>query len=276
MAARRSDRPEAGNARLDDGALIHYQHYRHSSSDKCLLLVHSLAQDHQFWRLVAPALAEKASVVAIDLRGHGQSSKSAGPYSIALFAQDLKKVVDQLGYSGVVVAGASLGGCVALQFALDYPEQTVALGLIDTTSWYGDTASEDWQKRAEKAKTDGLDAMVQFQASRWFSESFRSEHPDEVAQCVSTFLSNDLEAYAATCLALGGFNASSRLQQIKVPTAIVVGADDYATPVAMAEYMHESISGSTLTVIPDACHLTPVEAPTVIIDALSKLISKAG
>src|SRR5690606_1865450 len=160
---------------------------------------------------VAPAIADIAPVVSVDLRGHGQSSKSPGPYTVAMFAQDAQQVVQDLGYPRVVVAGASLGGCVALQFGLDYPEQTAALGLIDTTAWYGATAPQDWQVRAEKAQSEGLASMVQFQASRWFSPQFRGDHPNEVAQCVSTFLANDVDAYSATCHALGGFNASTRL-----------------------------------------------------------------
>jgi len=272
MAAADSTGVTTGKVAVGDGTLIHYQHYRQASSSQCVVLVHSLALNHRFWRLVAPAIAAKAHVVCVDVRGHGQSGKPPGPSSIELFAQDVKEVLQALGYRKAVVAGASLGGCVALQFAIDHPEMTAALGLVDTTSWYGPTAPEDWSKRAQKAKTDGLDSMVQFQASRWFSEQFRTDQPELLQQCVDTFLANDVEAYGEACRALGGFNASTRAAQVNAPTAVVVGANDYAAPVAMSQYLHESIQGSTLTIIPEACHLTPIETPDVIVNTLERLL----
>lgn len=260
---------------VGDGTLIHYQRYRHAGEGLPVVLVHSLALDHRFWRLVAPALANKTEVICVDVRGHGQSGKPPGPYSIELFAHDIKELLQALGHQQAVVAGASLGGCVALEFAIGHPEMTAGLGLIDTTAWYGPTAPDDWSKRADKARSDGLDSMVQFQATRWFSEKFRADHPDEVRQCVETFLANDVRAYGEACRALGGFNASAQAAQVGVPTAIVVGADDYAAPVAMSRQLHEAIRGSTLTVIPDACHLTPVETPRVIITTLERLLDDA-
>lgn len=291
MAVTRNAVPQAGGIDVGDGVFIYHQHYRRhqdhprqhqgrprdgeaSPQELCVVLVHSLALDHGFWRLVAPAVAERASVVCVDLRGHGQSSKPPGPYSIELFALDVKKVVQGLGYRKALVAGASLGGCVALQFGIDHPELTAALALIDTTSWYGPDAPGNWRQRAEKARADGLASMVQFQASRWFSEPFRKAHPERVQQCMATFLANDVAAYGETCRALGAFNASDRLARVTAPTAIVVGADDYAAPVEMSQAMHASIPGSTLTVIPGACHLTPVETPEVIVETLGRLLDR--
>lgn len=276
MAATQETDVKTGKMTIDEGVFIHYQHYQQSATSKCVVLVHSLALDHQFWRLVAPAIARQANVICIDVRGHGQSSKPPGPYSIALFAQDIKKVVQGLGYPKAIVAGASLGGCVALQFGIDYPEMTAALALIDTTAWYGPTATEDWKKRADKAQAEGLASLVPFQTSRWFSESFRAEQPEQVQQCVESFLANDINAYGETCQALGGFNASKQCTRVTVPTAVIVGAEDYAAPVEMAQYLHDSIEGSTLTVIASACHLTPIETPEVIIDALERLLDNTG
>lgn len=274
MALSQDTEPSTDKTAVGDGAFIHYQHYQHAPGDLCVVLVHSLALDHQFWRLVAPAIANTAPVICVDVRGHGQSSKTPGPYSIGLFAQDIRDVVRALGYRKAVVAGASLGGCVALQFGIDHPGLTAALALIDTTAWYGPTAPSDWGKRAEKARTEGLASMVPFQATRWFSEQFRQQHPQLLQQCVETFLANDIEAYGNTCRALGAFNASGQLAQVTAPTAIVVGSDDYAAPVSMSQAMHDSIRGSTLTIIPDACHLTPVEAPGAIIEALEQLLAR--
>jgi len=276
MAVTQNAPPQTGKTALEDDAFIHYQHYQHDSKELCVILVHSLAQDYRFWRWVAPAIASKVPVICVDLRGHGRSAKSAGPYAMSLFADDIKKVMRDLGYKKAIMAGTSLGGCVALQFSIDHPQLTAALALIDTTAWYGHTAPDDWEKRAQKARSEGFASMVPFQTTRWFSEQFRVDHPERVQQCVETFLANDVDAYIETCRAMGAFNASAELPKIRVPAAIVVGAEDYAAPVEMSQIMHDAIPDSTLTIIPAARHLTPVETPDVITETLGKLLKKAS
>jgi 3-oxoadipate enol-lactonase len=74
---------------------------------------------------------------------------------------------------------------------------------------------------------------------------------------------------------LGACNLTDALTHLKMPVRIVVGEEDYATPVAMAETLHRGIAGSTLTVIPNARHLTPLECPERIVGELQKLLEMA-
>jgi len=214
-------------------------------SPKRVVLIHSLAMDRGFWHPVAERL--DASVLLYDCTGHGESEKPAGPYSVEGFADDLARLLDHLRWGSALVAGASMGGCVALAFAKSYPRRVSALGLIDTTAWYDADAPRQWEERAQKALESGLEALVDSQVTRWFSDAFRAAHPEIVSQCVSTFLKNDLQAYAATCRMLGAADLRSTLSTIRVPTAVVVGEEDYATPVAMAEELRKGIAGSSLT-----------------------------
>ena len=184
----------------------------------------------------------------------------------------MKDVVDALQWQDVVVAGASMGGCVALQFAADNPDMTRGAGLIDTTAWYGETAPADWNARAERGIKEGLGALLDFQKTRWFSDRFREEHPEVVQRCIDTFLRNDVQAFAATCRMLGAYDGRSQLGKITAPTAVVVGEEDYAATPAMARVMHEGIPQSTLTEIPAARHLTPLETPEIIADHLRRLL----
>lgn len=267
---------EVGDIAVGGGDFIHYQHYRQVPGDICIVLVHSLAMDYGFWHLVAPVLASKAPVVCVDVRGHGRSSKPEGPYTIARFAEDVKEVVQALGYRKAIIGGASMGGCISLQFAIDYPDMTAALALIDTTSWYGPTALDDWEKRGEKAHSEGFASMVQFQTTRWFSDQFRADHPELVQSCIDVFLANDVKAYRETCRAMGAFNMHKEVASVKVPTAIIVGSEDYAAPVEMSRHMHGAITESTLTIIPAARHLTPLETPAVITEALEALLDRVS
>ena len=266
----------SGRARVRDGTEIAYTLHRNAGSDQRAVLVHSLAMDRNFWTPVAEQLARRASILLYDCRGHGESGKPRGQYTVGLFADDLADLFAHVGWNSALVAGASMGGAVAIQFAGVHPERTLVLGLIDTTAWYGQNAPKDWEARAERALKNGLEELTEFQTTRWFSSAYLAAKPEIVRQCVQTFLRNDVQAYAQTCRMLGAFDGRKRMQRLRMPTSIVVGEEDYATPRAMAEAMHASIGGSTLTVIPGVRHLTPVECPELIAGELGRLLDRPG
>ena len=235
------------------------------------VLIHSLAMDQGFWRPVAEGL--DAAVLLYDCRGHGKSEKAGIPYSVEQFADDLAHLLDAVGWERALIAGASMGGCVALAFTAKYAARVHSLGLVDTTAWYGPEAPRQWEERAQKALEGRLEALVDFQVTRWFGDEFRAAHPEVVSQSVATFLRNDVRAYAATCRMLGAADLRQSLGSIRVPTAVLVGEEDYATPLAMAEALHKAIAGSTLTVLKKARHLTPLERPDEVAAALSRLLA---
>lgn len=265
-----------GIGRARDGARLGYTLYGARDAADRIVLVHSLAMDRSFWRPVAERLAGGAAVLTYDCRGHGRSDKPGGDQTVELHADDLADVMDQLAWRRAIVAGASMGGCIALGFAIRHAARARALGLIDTTAWYGADAPKNWEQRAKAARTSGLSSLIDFQLTRWFGEKFREENPQVVRDCVDIFLRNDVEAYAQTCRMLGACDLRAGLPTIKVPTAIVVGEEDYATPPAMAEAMHKAIAGSTLTVLTGARHLTPLERPGEIAAALERLRAAAA
>lgn len=262
-------------ARLRDGTTLRYARSGPDSAPR-IALIHSLAMDRRFWAPVVERLQGKAAVLTYDCRGHGQSDKPAGPYAIDQFADDLAELFDAVGWSSAIVAGASMGGSVALGFAARHPQRVSGLGLFDTTAWYGPDAPQSWAARAAKARQDGLAGLVGFQQTRWFGDAFRAQHPDVVAASVATFLNNDIVAYAETCRMLGQFDLRASLPQINVPTAIAVGEDDYATPPAMAAELHAGIANATLTILTAGRHLTPLEQPDAIAAQLEQLIQRCG
>jgi 3-oxoadipate enol-lactonase len=271
-AAQRSATTD-GQAQTRDGTPIAYTLVDSSADAPRIALVHSLAMDRSFWRLVAERLAGTASLLMLDCRGHGASGKPAGPYTVELFADDLADLLDHVGWRASAVAGASMGGCVSLACAARYPQRTLALGLIDTTACYD--AMPAWIDRGNKAKQEGLASLISFQVTRWFGEAFRTAHKEAVQECVDVFLRNDVAAYAETCHMLGACDLRQVLSGIHTPTAVIVGEEDYATPVEMAQQLHEGIEDSTLTVLEGARHLTPLEQPERIAAELLR-IARAG
>jgi 3-oxoadipate enol-lactonase len=237
-------------------------------------LIHSLALDRSVWDGVVARLKDEAEILAFDCRGHGRSPRTPGPYTAQMFARDLAELLDHVGWARVVVAGCSMGGNVAQAFAAEFPQRTAALGLIDTTAWYGADAAAKFKERADAARSKGLRGLIDFQLTRWFSDGFRANHREVLTRTTDVFVANDVDCYAASCELLGAADTRAKLANFNMPTAIVVGEEDYATPVAMARQLHDAIPHSTLTIIPGARHLTPIEFPDHITTELRGLFGR--
>ncbi len=205
-----------------DGCPIDYTLYSaRGTNAPRLALIHSLALNRTIWDGVVRELAGEVHVLTYDCRGHGKSGKPDGPYSVEQFAKDLAELFDHLGWSSGAVAGCSMGGCVAQAFAGLFPAKATALGLIDTTAWYGAEAPRHWRERAAKARVEGLGGLVDFQVARWFGGRFRAEHGDQVQAATRAFLANDVQAYASTCILLGDADVRPTHAAMKMPMAIV-------------------------------------------------------
>jgi len=239
-----------------------------------IALIHSLALDRSVWDGVVERL--DADVLTYDCRGHGLSDRRARPYTAELFAHDLAELLDHVGWEQATIAGCSMGGCVALAFGGRYPKRTTGLGLIDTTAWYGPKAAATFKERADAARAKGMAALFDFQSTRWFSDQFRAQHPEVLKRTLDVFVASDVDCYAATCQLLGEVDTRGHLPKFPMPVAIVVGEEDYATPVDMARELHSAIPQSTLTIIPGARHLTPIEFPDRIASELQALIGRAA
>jgi 3-oxoadipate enol-lactonase len=239
-----------------------------------LALAHSLALDRHVWDAVVERLRTTTEILTYDCRGHGESERREGRFTAELFARDLAELLDEIGWDTTAVAGCSMGGCVALAFAGLHPARVTHLGLIDTTAWYGNGAALRFAERAAEARTKGMSGLVDFQTTRWFSDAYRANRPREMEQALATFLANDLECYASTCALLGAVDLRAVLPGLSMPAAVIVGEEDYATPVAMSRALHDALPRSTLTVLPRARHLTPVENPDEIARELASLLAR--
>ena len=237
-------------------------------------LIHSLALDRSVWDGVVAQLEDEAEILTFDCRGHGRSPRTPGPYTSEVFARDLAELLDHVGWDKAAIAGCSMGGNVAQAFAAACPQRTTALGLIDTTAWYGADAAVKFKERADAARTKGLRSMIDFQVTRWFSDDFRARNPEVLERTTGIFVANDVECYAASCELLGAADARAQLGSFTMPTAIVVGEEDYATPVVMARQLHDAIPQSTLRIIAGARHLTPIEFPDRIAAELRGLFGR--
>ncbi len=127
---------------------------------------------------------------------------------------------------------------------------------------------------AATALIKGMGALIDFQIARWFTDAYRTSaaNAQTMYHLIKVFLANDVRCYEQTCEMLGTEDLRALLPLIKAPTAVVVGAEAYATPVSMAEALHKAIPQSMLTVIKQGRHITPVKCPREISKAIMRLV----
>jgi len=213
-----------------------------------VVMSHSLACDHTMWDPQMQALRDYR-VLRFDTRGHGASDVPEGEYTIEQLGDDARALLDALGVDRCHFVGLSMGGMIGQQLALSAPTRLLSLTLADTSSRYPASVVPVWNERISLVRAQGMDAVLQPTLERWFTARFRQEQPHAVA------------GYIGCAHAIPRIDFTSRLESLRFPTMVVVGAEDQGTPVAMAQEIAAAITGSELHVIDAAAHLSNVEQP---------------
>jgi 3-oxoadipate enol-lactonase len=228
-----------------------------------LTLSHSLASNMSAWDPQASLLASHFKVLRFDTRGHGLSSAPADPYSLEDLAQDTYDLFQHLGIEKTHWIGLSMGGMIGQTLILKYPNLFHSLVLADTTSKRPDNAKQMWGERIAKAKAEGMTAMVESTLQRWFSEEFRSTHPDIIQTITTGIETTSVNGFAGCCEAISKINTFDRLREIACPVLILVGEHDHGTPPEMAHAMKAQMPRAFFSEIPNAGHISNVEQPVI-------------
>lgn len=218
-----------------------------------VLMLHSIGTSMQVFAPQAAAIARHRRVIRMDLRGHGFSGVTPGPYSMALHAADALALLDGLGFARAHVVGLSIGGRIALQMAAEAPGRVASLCLLDTAAAF--PPPEAWQERIDAVLARGTEALVEVVMPRWVLDASLAS-----SQGLRRILLNtDRHGYAGSAAALRDARAEEIAGRIACPTTIVVGERDIATPPAAAEALRAMIPGAALVVLPEAAHIPTLE-----------------
>ena len=233
-----------------------------------LVLLHSLGTSLHVWDGQVPLLSRSFRVIRPDLRGHGLTSVTPGPYTIADMARDCLGVLDALGIRKAHVAGLSIGGLLAQSIAAEAPDRVASLILCDTAMAIA--GREIYTERAATVRARGIEAIADAVMARWVTPGFLQT--PEAQGLRAMLLRTAPEGYAGAGEALVTADLSSITPGLRVPTLILVGDKDEATPLASAEALQRAIPGSSLEVIPDAAHIPTVEKPQAVADAILRFL----
>jgi 3-oxoadipate enol-lactonase len=249
-------------------------YYEEAGSGPPLLLLNHEGGTTLDWAALLPALSGRFRVITFDARGSRRSSAPPGPYTTRQLAGDAVAVLDHVGAACAHVVGLSLGGMVAQELALAYPERVDRLALVATHARPACPAFWDaWTTFFVQAQERGLDraGVVQWFLAWMFTPAFMARHA-QVQEAVTQWRDDPLQAPAHGRAAQGAaardHDTLARLPRIAAPTLVVVGAQDILTPVAAARELAEGIPGARLQVLEGGGHLALYECEAAFTDAL--------
>lgn len=218
-----------------------------------LVLVNGVGDPLQGWASqTADFLAAGLRVVSFDNRGVGRSSQPPGPYTSAQMAADLHAVVRATGLDTFHLAGVSMGGVIAQEYALAHPANLRSLVLANTFAAADPFTRAAFQSWAQVAEAAGMPMMMRAQAPWIFSPGFYAEHPDRVAELIAEAeqSTQPAAAFAAQTAALVDHDARDRLAALATPTLVIAAADDIIIRPALSRELLEALPGAAWTVVP--------------------------
>jgi 3-oxoadipate enol-lactonase/4-carboxymuconolactone decarboxylase len=230
-----------------------------------VMLANSLGADLGMWQPQVAALAGRFRVLRYDMRGHGRSDVPAGPYRIDGLALDAVALLDALGIDRVHLCGLSLGGAVGQWLAVHRPERLSSLVLCATACSFGPAAA--WEERIRAVEAGGVEAIADAVVARWLSEGYRARRPAEAERLRAMLCATPAAGYAAAAAAVRDTDLCGELHRITVPTLLVAGSADPATPPARLEELRARIGRAELVVL-DAAHILNIEAADAFNGAL--------
>ena len=274
---------------VDDGGLIHVVEH---GDGRPLVLLHGITLTCEVWNYQLHDLADRFRVIALDQRGHGQSTDGRDGLVMPRLAADLASVLEAMDLSDAVVVGHSMGGMVLEQFAVDFPEvlrsRVSGVVLLSTTS-----------RGAPQVALAGLIAKAVLPASRrsiplaarlpggllpsndlsyLIMRLGFGRRPSPTHVELTRTIESAMSPQSLTTLLgeLFQFDIHDRLPTVAVPALVIVGTKDRLTPVARSRAIAAQLPDADLVVMPDAGHMLMFERRRQLDDLVARFATKAA
>ncbi|MDX1654572.1 MAG: 3-oxoadipate enol-lactonase [Candidatus Competibacteraceae bacterium] len=250
-------------AQLEDIRL----HYRFDGPEDAppLVLCNSLGTDLGMWEPQIPAFARQFRVLRYDQRGHGASQVTSGPYRVEQLARDVLGLLDHLDIQRAQFCGLSLGGMVGQWLGIHAPQRIDRLVLANTAAHIG--PAELWDKRIEAVRLGGMAAIADGVLERWFTKPFLEQPSEAIDRVRDTLLATPAQGYTACCAAVRDMDQRAVVSAIRLPTLVIAGSQDLATPPEDGRFLAGQIPGADYVEL-EAAHLSNIEQAEAFTEAV--------
>lgn len=247
---------------------VHYE-LAGSENGPVLVFSNSLGTNLGMWDPQMAELSRTHRILRYDMRGHGRSSVTPGPYTIPQLAGDVIGLLDRLGIEKADFCGLSMSGMIGMELARRAAHRMRKVVVCNTAPKLGSVAA--WNTRIQTVQTSGMKAVADGVIERWFTPEFRAASPSLVESTRQMLLDTPAEGYAACCGAIRDMDGSGWIAEIRVPMLIIHGARDPVTAADDGEKMAKTIPGAELVELPVA-HMSNIEAAAAFTTALAKFL----
>ena len=244
--------------------------YDDKGSGLPLVFLHAFPLNRSMWAPQVATLSQQFRTIAIDLRGHGESDAPLWSFSLDQYADDVSALLDHLAIPQAILVGLSMGGYISLAFSKRYSHRLQALVLADTRAQADSAEGRAGRYQlAQTAYTKGTQAVAETMLPKLLGSTSLQHKPELVEYVRNTIHQAHVSGILVDLMAMADRPDSlTHLRTITCPTLVVIGQEDFTTPLADAELMAREIPGARLAVIPASGHVSNREQPEVFNDLL--------
>lgn len=235
----------------------------HLGSGPLVLFMHGIGGNRTNWQDQLPVFAEKFHAAAWDARGYGASDDYEGPLDFGDFSRDLIRVLDHFNVAKAHLVGLSMGGLIAFDFHASHPDRVATLTICDSMPGMTGLTAEARREFIRIRQEPLLNGKEPRDIAPVIAKTLigKSAKPGAFERLVASMSALHKDSYIKTIEATTNYARALELENIHVPTHIVVGDEDTLTPPALSRAMASRISGARLTIINGAGHLSNIEQP---------------
>lgn len=266
--------PLEGHSKVN-GISIRYRIDGKAAGRPWLVFSNSLMTDLSLWDDQVAALGGKYQILRYDQRGHGKSSVNDTPCTLDVLTDDVMGLLDAVGVDRFTFIGISMGAATGLRVAQRFPNRVERLILSAGRPMTPPGGAQAWEDRINIAQKGGMEALVEITVKRWFHAKSFDGNPAAIQRVREMIRATPLNGFIACVRMLQNYDVQAQLGAIRMPTLMIAGAVDADAP-QVARDMQGKLGNGAVVVVPDAGHLTNIEAPAAFNTALSGFLSAAS
>lgn len=250
-------------------------YYERKGIGKPLIILHGLGNNSQSWKKQLEGLKSKFTVIAWDAPGYGRSSDPKEEYKdFSQFADVLDGFIEQLGYQSVNLLGHSMGSAIAINYCSRYPQKVDSLIIADATRGAAGYSNEE-NERKLRNRLNNIETLKPEEIAKLRVKELLAPNPDAEVKAEAERIMSQIRpmGYRSVAYSLFHLDNMNSLSSIKIPTLIICGELDKATPVSESQIFHEHLPNSQLVVIPKTGHLCYQEDPATFNSSITEFLN---
>ena len=231
-----------------------------------IIFSNSLGSDLRLWDSQVETLKDQYCIIRYDIRGHGQSSKFEGPFSLDILENDVINILDVLNIEKAHFVGLSIGGMTSLGLALKHQNRFNKIVCCAARADMPAPMKENWDERISIVKKNGTIGVVNSSLERWYSDEFRNNpsNLNKINLAKEMIKNTSIEGYIGCCEAIKNLDYLKELSTINKDILYISGENDIGAPAMTMEEMHHLTPNSKYENIPGAAHILNIEAPDLV------------